>query len=107
MTRPSTSGTGIRYNLMELAAGMADVISLGRGDPDLPTPGHIIAAAREAADQGRVDLAPAEGLPSLRRAIAHKLKTDNDLDLGPENVLVTAGVQEALFILMQGILDPG
>lgn len=107
MSRPSAAGTGIRYTLMELAAGMTDVISLGRGDPDLPTPEHIVAAAREAVEHGRLDLAPAEGLPSLRAAIAQKLQTDNDLNLAPDNVLVTAGVQEALFILMQGILNPG
>jgi aminotransferase len=101
------SGSAIRYNLMELAAEMQDVISLGRGDPDLPTPGHIIAVAKDVAGDGRVGLAPVEGLPLLRSAIAHKLESENGLAVGPENVLVTTGVQEALFMLLQATLNPG
>jgi aminotransferase len=107
MTNAPATGTGIRYNLMELAAGMPDVISLGRGDPDLPTPPHIVEAARDAVRHESMGLAPAQGLSGLRRAIAEKLRADNTLELGPENVLVTTGAQEAMFILMQSILDPG
>lgn len=102
-----TEGTALRYELMDLAARLPDVISLGRGDPDLATPAHIVAAAKEAVTAKSLDLSPIEGLPELRRAIADKLKQDNGLDVGPENILVTTGGQEALFLLIQALLDPG
>lgn len=100
-------GTALRYSLMELAARLPGVISLGRGDPDLATPAHIIAAAQERALHGTLDLMPAEGLPELRTAIAAKLHRDNNLAVTPENVLVTTGGQEALFLLIQVLLNPG
>jgi aminotransferase len=100
-------GTALRYDLMDLAARTPDVISLGRGDPDLATPSHIVAAAKEAVKHRPLDLSPIEGLPELRQAIAAKLRRDNGLEVGPENVLVTTGGQEALFLLIQALLDPG
>lgn len=100
-------GTALRYELMDLAALLPDVISLGRGDPDLATPAHIIAAAKEAVTQRNLDLSRIEGLPELRRAIADKLDRDNGLSVGPENILVTTGGQEALFLLIQTLLGTG
>ncbi len=104
---PPADGTALRYLLMERAAKMSDVISLGRGDPDLATPAHIVHAAQDAALRGDLALSPAEGLPELRRAIADKLQRDNRLPVTSENILVTTGGQEALFLLIQALLDPG
>ena len=106
-TAKPTEGTALRYELMDLAARLPDVISLGRGDPDLATPAHIIKAAQDATTGRSLDLSPIEGLPELRRAIADKLVRDNGLQVGPENILVTTGGQEALFLLIQALLDPG
>ncbi len=108
MTVTSQSdGTALRYQLMERAAKLPDVISLGRGDPDLATPAHIIQAAKDAATRGDLALSPAEGVPELRRAIADKLQRENQLPVRAENILVTTGGQEALFLLIQTLLDPG
>ena len=52
MRRLSDEGTRQRYNLMDLARTMDDVILLGRGDPDLATPDHIVEAAKAAIDRG-------------------------------------------------------
>ena len=96
------------FDLMELAKRKPNAISLGLGDPDLPTPAHIVTAARQAIDAGRSGPAPATGLPELRQAIARKLARDNGIEVDPETeVLVTTGGQEALFLLVQALIEPG
>ena len=100
-------GTQLRYRLMEMAAGMSDIIALGRGDPDLPTPPHIVAAANQAMRQQRTGLSPIKGLPQLRRAIADHLRRENGLPVGYDNVMVTTGGQEGLFLAIQAVIDPG
>jgi len=103
----AADGTQLRYALMEMAAALPDVIALGRGDPDLPTPAHIIEAAKAAVRHGQTAPAPVAGLPELRQAIAKKLVRENGLDVAAENVIVTTGGQEGLFLVMQTLLDPG
>jgi aminotransferase len=104
----ASDGTKLRYALMELAAQIPDAIALGRGDPDLDTPPHIIAAAEAAIRDGRADMpAPAAGLPALREAIAAKLRRDNGIPVDADGVLVTSGGQEALYLLIQALIDPG
>lgn len=104
----ASDGTKLRYALMELAAQIPDAIALGRGDPDLDTPAHVIAAAEQAIRDGRADVpAPAAGLPELREAIAAKLRRDNSIPVDADGVLVTSGGQEALYLLIQALLDPG
>ena len=102
-----TSAVNI-FDLMELTQAKPDVISLGLGDPDLPTPEHIVAAAKRAIDAGGLAPAPPAGLLELRVAIARKLARDNDVQIDPETeVLVTTGGQEALFLLIQALIEPG
>lgn len=96
------------FALQAMADSNRESISLGLGDPDLPTPPHIVEAAIRAIDDGCDGLAPARGLPELRQAIAGKLARDNALDVDPQSeVMVTTGAQEALFLLIQSILNPG
>ncbi|MEO0562394.1 MAG: pyridoxal phosphate-dependent aminotransferase [Chloroflexota bacterium] len=102
----ASDGTALRYALMEMATD-PDVIALGRGDPDLPTPAHIIEAAKRAAQDGKVAPTPISGMPALREAIAAKLSTENGIPLDANNIIVTTGGQEALFLIMQVLLDPG
>ncbi|MEM6280952.1 MAG: pyridoxal phosphate-dependent aminotransferase [Chloroflexota bacterium] len=102
----ASDGTALRYALMEMATG-PDVIALGRGDPDLPTPAHIIEAAKKAVRDGRTAPTPVAGMPQLRTAIAEKLRTENGLPVNAENVIVTTGGQEALYLIMQVLLNPG
>lgn len=104
----ASDGTKLRYALMELAAQIPDAIALGRGDPDLDTAPHIIAAAQAAVRDGRADIAaPAAGLPELRAAIAAKLRADNGIPVNADGVLVTSGGQEGLYLLIQALLNPG
>jgi aminotransferase len=96
------------FQLLRLAEGREGVIALGRGEPDIPTPAHIVEAAKRALDQGHTTYTNPAGLPALRRAIADKLAADNGLDYDPDaEVIVTTGAQEALAVVMQTLLDPG
>ncbi|MCO5176742.1 MAG: pyridoxal phosphate-dependent aminotransferase [Thermomicrobiales bacterium] len=96
------------FDLMELARSRPAAITLGLGDPDLPTPPHIVAAAAEAINSGNTGPTPPTGLLELREAIARKLARDNGVEVDPETeVLVTTGGQEALFLLVQALIEPG
>lgn len=97
----------LRLALVDLSGQMKDVITLGRGDPDLPTPAHIIAAAEDAMHKQHHAPTPTAGLPELREAIAAKLRRENGLPIDSSNIIVTTGGQEAVFLVMQSILDPG
>jgi aminotransferase len=103
----ASDGTQLRYALMELSAQYKDAIQLGRGDPDLATPAHIIAAAQDAVRNSKTGLTPIAGLPELREALAIKFQRENGLSVDAENIIMTTGGQEGLFLLMQALLDPG
>jgi aminotransferase len=100
-------GAKLRYALMDLAGTMKGAIALGRGDPDLDTPAHVVAAAKEALARPFQPLQPVAGMPALREAIARRALADHGVQVGAEHVLVTTGGQEALFLVMEALLDPG
>ena len=96
-----------RYRLMELAATLDDVISLGQGDPDLDTPRYIIDRAFELLSDAPHKLETI-GTVELRSAIARRYREEKGLDFDPDSeILVTNGAQEALFLTVMAILDPG
>ena len=101
----AVSATGaITERAKELAAAGQDVISFGAGEPDFPTPGHIVVAAQEAAaDPLNHKYSPAAGLPPLREAVA----VSSPLDVSAKQVLITNGAKTAVYIAFQAILDPG
>jgi aspartate/methionine/tyrosine aminotransferase len=99
-------GTMLRNALTDLAKNVPDAIVLGRGDPDLPTPKFIVEAAKRAL-AGPLPTAPLKGLPDLRAAIAANAQRDHGITATPENVLITTGGQEALFLVMNALLNPG
>lgn len=84
-----------------------DVCSFSAGEPDFDTPDRIKAAAKQALDEGKTKYGPATGEPRLREAIAHKLRTDNQLSYQTENIIVTNGGKHSLYNLMVALLDPG
>ncbi len=98
--------SGIR-EIMELASSMTDVIHLEVGDPDLPTPAPIVEAAHRAALDGYTRYTPNAGLPSLRAAIAGRLRDRHGLETSPEAVVVTPGAVCALATSVLAIVDPG
>ena len=100
---------GVIAEVRKCIEGLTDVINLGYGEPDFPTPMHIREAAKKAIDEGFTHyVLPPEGLPELRSAIAGKVSSKNGFDVDPSTeVLVTAGVQEAINHTMLSILEPG
>jgi aminotransferase len=103
----AADGTQLRYALMELSAQFPDAIALGRGDPDLACPPHILDAAKQALRDHPNTISPIAGLPDLREAIADKLRRENGIPASADNVIVTTGGQEGLFLIMQVLLDAG
>lgn len=96
-----------RTKMLGIAAGMDDVIALGRGDPDFHTPRHIVDAAKAALDANQHHYTGPTGLPPLRTAIAENLTAEFGLDYTPDEIVVTAGGQESIMLLMLGLCAPG
>ena len=93
--------------IMRLATEGKDIISLGPGEPDFTTPQHIIDFAKKKLDEGYTHYSPPIGRFELRKAIAKKLKKDNKINVKPNEVIVTCGSQESLFLATLALLDPG
>ena len=96
-----------RTRMLGIAAGMKDVIALGRGDPDFHTPRHIVEAAKAALDANQHHYTGPTGLPALREAIAADLAAAHGLDYGADEIVVTAGVQESIMLTMLALCAPG
>jgi aspartate/methionine/tyrosine aminotransferase len=91
-----------------LKAAGEDVIGFGAGEPDFPTPEHIVEAAAAACrDPRNHRYSPTPGLPELREAIAHKTKRDSGFDCEAAQVLVTNGGKHAVYNTFQVLCDPG
>ncbi|HHX43653.1 MAG TPA: aminotransferase class I/II-fold pyridoxal phosphate-dependent enzyme [Chloroflexi bacterium] len=99
--------SGLRH-FFDILATMDDVLSLGIGEPDMPTPRPVRAAAIAAIEQGQTGYTSNAGIRELRLAIAASLRRRYGLDYDPdEEILVTVGVSEALLAAMLALLDPG
>lgn len=106
-TRIQEEDVSLRTRMLEIAAGLPDVIALGRGDPDFHTPPHIAEAAKQAIDANQHHYTHPAGLPQLRTAIVDMLQREYDLDYTVDEIIVTAGVQESIMLLMLGLVNAG
>jgi aspartate aminotransferase len=93
--------------IMELAWKDPEVIHLEVGEPDFPTPEHVVEAAYEAARMGHTRYAPNAGLPELREALADKVTRRNVYEAHPDQVVVTQGGIQALYLVLLALLEPG
>lgn len=93
--------------IAELKAAGRPVLSLGLGEPDFETPPHIVEAAHAAMKAGFTKYAAAAGLPELRAAIADKLSRDNGIPAKAEEIVVTPGAKNALYLAAAALLEPG
>ena len=75
-----------------------DIINLGIGQPDFPTPINIQEAAIKAIKDGHHGYTPSNGLPELRVAVAEKILKDYDVLINSENILITPGGKPVIFI---------
>ena len=90
-----------------LAATGVDVIDLGLGEPDFPTPAHVIEAAHKAALAGETLYTPAAGTVALRRAVADKFRRENGLDYAEGDIVVTNGAKQIIFNALLATLNEG
>jgi aspartate aminotransferase len=93
--------------IMELAWADPEAIHLEVGEPDFPTPEHVVEAAHKAARAGRTRYAPNAGLPELREALADKVTRRNGYEARPDQVVVTQGGIQALYLVLRALLEPG
>ncbi len=92
----------------QLTAAGHDVVDLGGGDPDFPTPAHIIQAAAEAMESGFTHYVASSGIPPLRKAIVAKLQRDNGLTYDPNGeIIVTPGGKAAIAVSLLALVGSG
>jgi len=84
-----------------------DVISLGAGQPDFPSPPAALKGGMEAIESGRTRYTPVAGTPELRAMIARKLKEENGLAVTANQVVVSAGAKQAIYHALLALVDPG
>ena len=103
----SVPPSGIR-RFFDIAATMDDVISLGIGEPDFDSPEQIIQAGVESLRKGETHYTSNSGIEELRQAVAEDLEQRYGQTYSPENeILITVGVSEALYLALTALLDPG
>ncbi len=91
-----------------LRAAGEDVIVFAAGEPDFPSPAHVVEAAAAACrDPRNHRYTPASGLPELREAVAIKTKRDSGLEADASRVLITNGGKHAIYNAFATLLDPG
>lgn len=91
----------------ELASKGVDVINLSVGEPDFATPEYIKDAAKKAMDDGFTLYTPVPGYPELKKAIATKLQQENNIDCGPDNIVVSTGAKQSIANVILSLINPG
>ena len=91
----------------ELRAKGTDVVSMTLGEPDFDTPENIQSAATAAMKAGFTHYSPVLGIPELRNALSKKLKSENGLDYGPNEISITNGAKQAIANAILSIIGEG
>ncbi len=90
-----------------LEAQGRSVVHLEIGEPDFETPAHVIAAAKQALDEGWTHYGPTQGYPDFRQVIANHVSETRGITAGPEHVCVVPGGKPILFFPMMALLEEG
>ncbi|MDI6704545.1 MAG: pyridoxal phosphate-dependent aminotransferase [bacterium] len=98
--------SGIR-KVFNLSKEMKNPIDLSIGQPDFDVPDRIKEEAIKAMRDGFNKYTKTEGIPELRKRIAKKLKEENNIQVSPDNILVTSGVSGGLLLAFNALLDKG
>jgi aspartate aminotransferase len=104
---PPSATLAVTSRAKEMKAQGIDVLGFAAGEPDFDTPEFIKNAAVEALKKGLTKYTPAAGMPDLRKAIAEKLKKENNLNYTWDQVVVNIGAKHSIYMAMQTVLDPG
>ncbi|WP_127141108.1 pyridoxal phosphate-dependent aminotransferase [Flagellimonas marinaquae] len=104
----STSATlAMAAKARELRNEGKDIIGLSLGEPDFNIPDFIKDAAKQAIDENYSSYTPVDGYAELKTAISNKFKRDNNLDYGPNQIVVSTGAKQSLFNVAMVVLNPG
>ena len=90
-----------------LEATGRNVIHLEIGEPDFPTPAHIVEAGKKALDDGWTHYGPTQGYPELREAVAAHVSATRGIRVGPQHVSIVPGGKPIIFFPMLALLEPG
>src|SRR5437868_3018621 len=90
-----------------LEAQGKSVIHLEIGEPDFDTPGHIVAAAQQALEEGFTHYGPGAGLPQLRQAVASYLERWRGISVDPARVIITPGGKPVMFFAILALINAG
>ena len=102
-----SAATAMAETARKLRASGVKVISLSIGEPDFPTPPHVVEAATRAAEAGDTKYPPVAGSPALRAAVQRKFRRDNGLNYAIEEILITNGGKQAIFDALMATCNPG
>lgn len=91
----------------DLKAQGKDILSFSAGEPDFETPQRIKDEAIKAINDGFTQYTAVPGTPELLKAVADKLKRDNNLDYAPSDIIVSNGAKQSLFNLFQAVINEG
>jgi len=109
--RMSALGTETAFEVLARANALAaqgrSIINLGIGQPDFPTPEHIVEAGRKALADGHHGYTPADGIPALRTAVAADLFRRHRVEVSPDLVLVVPGGKVTMFFAILMFGEPG
>jgi aspartate aminotransferase len=84
-----------------------DIVDLGAGEPDFPTPAHIKAAGIDAITRDFTKYTPSAGIMELRQAICDRYRADYGVEFRPEETIVTAGAKQALYNAALALFEEG
>lgn len=90
-----------------LEARGKSVVHLEIGEPDFPTPRHVVEAAKEALDEGWTHYGPTQGYPDFREVVADYVSRTRGIAVGPERVSIVPGGKPIIFFPMLALLEPG
>ena len=83
------------------------IIHLEIGEPDFPTPKHVVEAGKHALDEGWTKYGPTQGLPELRESIASYISRTRNIKVGPQNVCVVPGGKPIMYFVIIALLEAG
>ncbi len=109
--RMSLLGTESAFEVLVKARALeaqgCDVVHLEIGEPDFDTPAHIVEAGQKALADGFTHYGPPVGLPELREAIAEEVSKTRQIDVHPDQVVVTPGAKPIMFYSILALAGPG
>jgi aspartate aminotransferase len=103
---PIPGPANIRRRIAAMRAQGRDIVDLASGEPDFPTPPHVVAAAHAAALRGETRYTDPAGTAPLRGALRDKLARENRIEVEPHQIVVTAGSREAIALAFMVTLRP-